>query len=129
MTTPSPQTGWWVLDHPSDVLQAKGSAVALLDRHLRELLRPHDRLHVLDVHPLAVGASMNPPVPTDEALRVLEHPGIDGIGGGLHHAFERNAVPRQLARIDLDVPLLEPLAVDVHRRDPGTRISCCRIFQ
>ena len=67
--------------------------------------------------------STKPPVPTAKLSVNWQHAGVDGVGGDLHHPLERDAVRRQLGRIDLHVALLEALAADVHLRDARARAA------
>ena len=107
-----------VLAHRAEVGQPQHTAASVHHGHLAQLLRPDDRLHVPDVHALAAGLD-EPAGAGCEALGIRQHAGVDGVGAGLHHPLEGDAVCRQLGRVHLYVALLQALAVDVHRRHAG----------
>jgi hypothetical protein len=44
----------------------------------------------------------------------LQHACVERIRGRLHHVVQRNVVLREELRVDLNVPLLQALAVDEH---------------
>jgi hypothetical protein len=73
---------------------------------------------VADIQPLTVRLDEAPGA-DGEGLGVLEHARVHCVRGLLHDRRERDAVLRQHLRVDLDVSLVEPLAVDHHLRYAG----------
>ena len=93
-------------------------AVPFQHRHLAQFLRSDDRLDVSDVEPLALGLDESAGA-DHRAVGVAEQSGVEGVGRGVHHLLEGDVVLRQLRRVDLDVPLRQPLTPDRHLGDPG----------
>ena len=111
--------GWWSSLDDAEIIQAQDAAVPAHDRHLGELLGACDRLDVADVQALAVASRRTRPCRPGSCRCTAARRRRRAFRRRLHHAFERDAVLGQLGRVDLDVPLLQPLAIDVDRRNAG----------
>ncbi len=100
-----------VEDELRDVGQGDLLAECVLDRDVGETLGSDDRRQVLDDDPL--GGGVDKSARADEAaVTEPEKPGVEGRCGRHHHIVERDAVRRHLFGEDLDLELLEPLAID-----------------
>ena len=130
LMTASPISGWWSVTTLADVAQAERrcrprSTTGTWAR----LVRRRDRQHVADAQAL-VRRVDEPAGADDGALGVLQQPGVERVGGGVHHLVERDAVARRArpgrpgrGAAASRSPQIATFAT------PGTRSSRARIFQ
>ena len=106
------------VDDLGHVAEAQVPATAPRERHLGEVGRRPERLDVPDGEPL-VGRLEEPAGPDHVGVGEEQDARVEGVGGRLHHAVQRDAVLAQLGRVRLDLDLLEPLAPDGDVGDAG----------
>ena len=100
-----------ILHQRGHLAEEERASFTLLDRHLPQIGRGHDRLDVPDSEPLS-GRVDEPARPDHRSIRELQQAGIEGVGRGLHDPVERDALGCELLGIDLDLQHLEALAPD-----------------